>query len=71
MRSHAVGAKLRLMTHPTRITLEMAYDGEAPAGQVLGANGRPQPFNGWLGLAAAIEAALPVPVGQHTPITAI
>jgi hypothetical protein len=35
--------------------LEMAPDGDAPAGALTSADGRRMPFSGWTGLAAAIE----------------
>ncbi len=40
---------------PQRLVVELEHDGRGIAGRVLGPSGSSLPFEGWVGLAAAID----------------
>lgn len=57
-RAWARGRVLAMTPTLTRVTLELEVDGEHIEGHVLSRDGAKEPFAGWLGLAAALEAMI-------------
>jgi hypothetical protein len=52
------------------VRLELEFDGETPWGRVLEPSGEAHEFTGWLGLTAAIDAAVEGAGGQAASPTA-